>query len=212
MDVRQAVSPDRPPCSRRLARTCSAWIASPAGHPDAAHLVSPGDRCGAASARAFHVSGARSHYRHAVVSDRDSAVVARRAETGGAIRAEGTSMNGAHPFSVLLEWFFLHRLMRQRQASPLTIASYRDTFRLLMQYAQQRLHKAPSQLTIPDLDTVFLGSFLDHLEQHRANSARSRNVRLAAIHSFFRYVALQAPEYSAVAQRVLRLAASGKWN
>jgi integrase/recombinase XerD len=114
-------------------------------------------------------------------------------------------MNGAHPFSMLLESFFLDRLMRQRQASPLTIASYRDTFRLLMQYAQQRLRKAPSQLTVPDLDTVFLGSFLDHLEQHRANSARSRNVRLAAIHSFFRYVALQAPEYSAVAQRVLAI-------
>jgi len=114
-------------------------------------------------------------------------------------------MKEARPFPMLLESFFLDRLMRQRQASPLTIASYRDTFRLLMQYAQQRLRKAPSQLTVPDLDTVFLGSFLDHLEQHRANSARSRNVRLAAIHSFFRYVALQAPEYSAVAQRVLAI-------
>jgi len=95
--------------------------------------------------------------------------------------------------------------MRQRQASPHTIASYRDTFRLLVQYAQQRLRKAPSQLTVPDLDTAFLGTFLDHLEQKRANSARSRNVRLAAIHSFFRYVALHAPEYSAVAQRVLAM-------
>ena len=114
-------------------------------------------------------------------------------------------MKEARSFSMLLESFFLDRLMRQRQASPSTIASYRDTFRLLMQYAQQRLRKAPSQLTVPDLDTVFLGSFLDHLEQHRANSARSRNVRLAAIHSFFRYVAWQAPEYSAVAQRVLAI-------
>jgi site-specific recombinase XerD len=95
--------------------------------------------------------------------------------------------------------------MRQRQASPSTIASYRDTFRLLLQYAQQRLRKAPSQVTVPDLDTVFLGAFLDHLEYHRANSARSRNVRLAALHSFFRYVAWQAPEYSAVAQRVLAI-------
>jgi integrase/recombinase XerD len=114
-------------------------------------------------------------------------------------------MKEARSFSMLLESFFLDRLMRQRQASPLTIGSYRDTFRLLIQYAQQRLHKAPSQLTVPDLDTVFLGSFLDHLEQHRTNSARSRNVRLAAIHSFFCYVALQAPEYSAVAQRVLAI-------
>jgi site-specific recombinase XerD len=114
-------------------------------------------------------------------------------------------MTGTNPFPALLEAFFLDRLMRQRQASPSTIASYRDTFRLLLQYAQQRLRKAPSQVTVPDLDTVFLGAFLDHLEYHRANSARSRNVRLAALHSFFRYVAWQAPEYSAVAQRVLAI-------
>jgi integrase/recombinase XerD len=114
-------------------------------------------------------------------------------------------MKTPNPFPVLLESFFIDRLMRQRQASPHTIASYRDTFRLLIQYAQQRLRKAPSQLTVPDLDTTFLGTFLDHLEQKRGNSARSRNVRLAAIHSFFRYVALHAPEYSAVAQRVLAM-------
>jgi site-specific recombinase XerD len=114
-------------------------------------------------------------------------------------------MKGASQFPVLLESFFMDRLMRQRQASPHTIASYRDTFRLLIQYAQQRLRKAPSQLTLPDLDTVLLGAFLDHLEQKRDNSARSRNVRLAAIHSFFRYVALHAPEFSALAQRVLAI-------
>ena len=74
-------------------------------------------------------------------------------------------MKGASQFPTLLESFFMDRLMRQRQASPHTIASYRDTFRLLMQYAQQRLRKAPSQLTMPDLDTPFLGAFLDHLEQ-----------------------------------------------
>src|SRR5260221_9818652 len=99
-------------------------------------------------------------------------------------------MKGASQFPTLLESFFMDRLMRQWQASPHTIASYRDTFRLLVQYAQQRLRKAPSVLTLPDLDAVFIGAFLDHLEQKRDNSARSRNVRLAAIHSFFRYVAL----------------------
>jgi site-specific recombinase XerD len=114
-------------------------------------------------------------------------------------------MTGPRTFPALLESFFLDRLMRQRQASPCTIASYRDTFRLLLQYAQQHLHRPPSQMTVPDLDTGFLGAFLDHLEHHRANSARSRNVRLAALHSFFRYVAWQAPEYSAVAQRVLAI-------
>jgi integrase/recombinase XerD len=114
-------------------------------------------------------------------------------------------MNGASQFPALLEGFFVDRLMRQRQASPHTITSYRDTFRLLLQYAQQRLSRTPSQITLPDLDTPFLGAFLDHLEQKRDNSARSRNVRLAAIHSFFRYVALHAPEYNGLAQRVLAM-------
>lgn len=105
----------------------------------------------------------------------------------------------------LVQAFFMDRLMQQRQASPHTVASYRDTFRLLLQYAQQRLGKAPSNLTVPELDTPLLGAFLNHLERERKNSARSRNVRLAAIHSFFRYVALHAPEHSAVAQRVLAM-------
>lgn len=114
-------------------------------------------------------------------------------------------MNSTASFPALLEAFFADRLMRQRQASPHTIASYRDTFCLLLQYAQQQLHKAPSDLTMPDLDTPLLGTFLEHLEQQRHNSARSRNVRLAAIHSFFRYVALHEPQYSALAQRVLAM-------
>ena len=105
----------------------------------------------------------------------------------------------------LVQAFFMDRLMQQRQASPHTVASYRDTFRLLLQFAQQRLGKAPSNLTVPELDTPLLGAFLNHLERERKNSARSRNVRLAAIHSFFRYVALHAPEHSAVAQRVLAM-------
>jgi integrase/recombinase XerD len=112
-------------------------------------------------------------------------------------------MNGTSGFPALLEAFFTDRLMRQRQVSPHTILSYRDTFRLLLHYAQERLHKAPSDLTMPELDTPLIGAFLDHLEQERENSARSRNVRLAAIHSFFRYVALHEPQYSALAQRVL---------
>ena len=114
-------------------------------------------------------------------------------------------MNAISTLPALLEAFFTDRLMGQRQASPHTIASYRDTFCLLLQFAQQRLHKPPSSLTVPELDTPLLGAFLDHLERERHNSARSRNVRLAAIHSFFRYVALHAPEHSAVAQRVLTM-------
>ena len=114
-------------------------------------------------------------------------------------------MTAISTFPTLLQAFFMDRLIRQRQASPHTVASYRDTFRLLVQFAQERLGKAPSNLTVPELDTPLLGAFLDHLERDRSNSARSRNVRLAAIHSFFRYVALHAPEHSAVAQRVLAM-------
>jgi integrase/recombinase XerD len=114
-------------------------------------------------------------------------------------------VNSAASFPALLEAFFTDRLMRQRQASPHSIASYRDTFRLLLQYAQQQLHKAPCDLTMPELDTPLLATFLEHLEQQRHNSTRSRNVRLAAIHSFFRYVALHEPQHSALAQRVLAM-------
>jgi site-specific recombinase XerD len=110
-------------------------------------------------------------------------------------------------FPSLLQVFFTDRLMRQRQASPHTIASYRDTFRMLLGFAQQRLKKAPSTLCLEDLDTSFIGTFLDHLEKERGNSARSRNIRLAALHSFFRYVALHDPLHGALAQRVLAIPA-----
>jgi site-specific recombinase XerD len=108
-------------------------------------------------------------------------------------------------FPTLLQAFFTDRLMRQCQASPHTIASYRDTFRLLLAFAKERLKKAPSMLHLEDLDTPFLGAFLDHLEKERANGARSRNARLAALHSFFRYVALYEPRVSALSQRVLAI-------
>src|ERR1700722_19900355 len=114
-------------------------------------------------------------------------------------------MKDAAGLPALLESFFLDRLMRERQVSPHTITSYRDTFRLLLQYTQKHLHKRPADLALADLDAPLLGAFLDHLEKDRGNSARSRNVRLAAIHSFFRYVALHAPEHSALAQRVLAM-------
>ena len=105
----------------------------------------------------------------------------------------------------LLEAFFTDRLMRQRQASPHTIASYRDTFRLLLAFAQQRLDKEPSSFALVDLDASLISAFLDHLEKQRGNSARSRNVRLAAIHSFFRYAALHEPSQAALIQRVLAI-------
>jgi integrase/recombinase XerD len=109
------------------------------------------------------------------------------------------------PIAGPLEAFFIDRLMRERQASPHTIAAYRDTFRLLLAFVQQRLKKTPSAVTVADLDAPLIGTFLDHLERERGNKARSRNARLAAIHSFFRYLALQEPAHAALIQRVLAM-------
>lgn len=114
-------------------------------------------------------------------------------------------MNDPSDFPSLLERFFVDRLMCQRQTSPHTIAGYRDTFRLLLLFAQQKLGKDPSILALEDLDANMIGAFLDHLEKERSNSPRSRNVRLAAIHSFFRFVAFQAPAKAALIQRVLAM-------
>ena len=105
----------------------------------------------------------------------------------------------------LLQSFFTDRLLRQRQASPHTISGYRDTFRLLLQFAKQRLGRMPSKLTIEDLHPSFLGLFLEHLEKVRKNTTRTRNARLAAIHSFFQYVALEEPAHSLHCQRVLAM-------
>ena len=114
-------------------------------------------------------------------------------------------MKDANSFPVLLESFFTKRLIAQRRASPHTIGSYRDTFRLLLQFAETRLGKAPSRLTLEDLQAPFVGAFLDNLESARANATRSRNLRLAAIRSFFRYIALEAPQYSGLIQRVIAI-------
>ncbi len=105
----------------------------------------------------------------------------------------------------LLERFFTQRLMQQRQASPHTVSSYRDTFRMLLKFAQERLHTPPSRLAFESIDAPFIVAFLDHLEKHRGLSARSRNLRLSAIHSFFRYAAFEAPVHAAQIQRVLAI-------
>jgi site-specific recombinase XerD len=106
-------------------------------------------------------------------------------------------------FPSLLQSFFTDRLLRQRQASPHTVAAYRDCFRLLLQFAKEQLDKMPSQLRIEDLNAPFITLFLDHLEDARKNSARTRNVRLGAIHSFFRYVASEEPAHALDCQRIL---------
>ena len=114
-------------------------------------------------------------------------------------------MTGQPILPTLLEGFFTRRLMQQRQASAHTIASYRDTFRLLLQFAQKRLRRAPSTLVLEDIDVPLVVDFLDELERVRDVTARTRNLRLTAIHSFFRYVAFEAPAQSAQTQRVLAI-------
>lgn len=105
----------------------------------------------------------------------------------------------------LLQCFFTERLLAQRCASAHTIASYRDCFRLLLSFATKLLGTAPSNLMLEDIDSHFIGRFLDWLQTERGNSARTRNVRLAAIHSFFRYVALSEPAHALHCQRVLAI-------
>lgn len=105
----------------------------------------------------------------------------------------------------LLERFFTQRLINERQVSPHTIGSYRDTFRLLLKFTQQRLHTQPSALAFEQIDAPLVVAFLDDLEKQRGASVRSRNLRLTAIHSLFRYAAFELPTHSAQIQRVLAI-------
>ncbi len=107
--------------------------------------------------------------------------------------------------ATLIERYFTERLMRQRNVSANTIASYRDTFRLLFTFAQARLRKPPSALSLDDLDAPFIGAFLADLETKRGASVRTRNLRLTAIRSFFRFVSFEEPAHSALIQRVLAI-------
>ena len=100
-------------------------------------------------------------------------------------------MKASADFASLLEGFFTKRLIAQRRASPHTIASYRDTFRLLLKFAEQRSARPPSRLALADFPAPFVASFLDTIEKTRDNGVRTRNLRLSAIRSFFRYAALE---------------------
>ncbi len=107
----------------------------------------------------------------------------------------------------VLQAFFTDRLIAQRRASGHTIAGYRSTFRLLLGFAAATSGKPPSALDIADLDAPLIAAFLDHLEEDRHNTVRTRNWRLAAIHSLFGYAALRHPEHAATIQRVLAIPA-----
>lgn len=109
------------------------------------------------------------------------------------------------PFPALLQSFFQQRLIAQRGASAQTVASYRDTFELLLRYAEQATRRPPSALTLEDFDAPLVLAFLDHLETKRGNGPRTRNLRLTAIRSFMRYASVREPATLPVAQRVLAI-------
>ena len=104
-----------------------------------------------------------------------------------------------------LQAFFTDRLITQRNSSPQTIAAYRDTFRLLLRFAREQIGKQPFELDLDDLDAPLIGAFLKHLEEDRGNSPRTRNARLGAIHSFYRFAALEHPEHAATIARVMAI-------
>ena len=116
-----------------------------------------------------------------------------------------TTKTSTTDFAGLLQRFFVERLIQQRGISPRTVEAYRDSFRLLLNFAAQTLRKQPTTLTLRDVDPALVSGFLDHLETVRGNCVRSRNARLAAIHAFYRYVSLQYPPALSLAQQILAI-------
>ena len=114
-------------------------------------------------------------------------------------------MMSAPSFAGVLTRFFTQRLMQQRHASPHTVGSYRDTFRLLLRFATARTGKAPSKLAWQDIDAPLISAYLDDMQDSRGIKARSRNLRLTAIRSLFKYAAFELPEHAQQIQRVLAI-------
>jgi site-specific recombinase XerD len=109
------------------------------------------------------------------------------------------------PAAGLVQAFFVEHLLNQKHASPRTLATYRDAFRLLLRFVRETHGVEPAALTVDNLDAPVILAFLDHIERQRANSIRSRNARLAAIRSFFRFVQMREPAAVATASRVLAI-------
>ena len=166
-------------------------------------MVSFGPRCRAAPARIVDLPRSCPCQRYLLVSfclPRTDGI-----GSGAPGKAMGRAIMRTSNLAALLENFFVERMINQRQASPYTISSYRDTFRLLLQFAQRRLHKPPSRLALEDLDAPMITAFLNDLESNRKISARSRNLRLTAIRSFFHYAAYEEPAHASQIQRVLAI-------
>src|SRR6516165_8847435 len=167
-------------------------------------LVSGGRRRRPQAARPLYVPRACPRQRHLLVSDRRSRADGDRRRALRQHRRRRAVTPATPGFPTLLQEFF-QRLVTERGVSAHTIASYRDTFQLLLGYAQERTGRTPSALTLEDLDTSLVLAFLDHLENVRGNSPRTRNLRLTAIRSFMRHASLRAPTALPVAQRVLAI-------
>lgn len=114
-------------------------------------------------------------------------------------------MNASEGFSSLLQRYFTQHLCQHKQVSPRTLAAYRDTFRLLLEFLQTETGKIPSSLELTSLDAPVILAFLDHLESERGNESRSRNARLSAIRSFFKFVSVREPERLDIVNRVLAI-------
>src|SRR6266536_3576616 len=169
--------------------------------PHPGRVVSGGRGCRRPLATAGHVFGSPRPVLHLLVSlGRPRAAGLGRRASGS--RAAGTAMSKLAP---TLQLFFTERLAKQLQASPRTVTSYRDTFRLLLRFVQDRTSKAPSTLGWEDVGVDVISAFLDHLQADRHNSARSRNTRLAALRSLFRYAALRHPEHAELIGQVLAI-------
>src|SRR4051794_6382559 len=145
---------------------------------------------------AVHLSGPCARRRHAVVFGGLARAHARGDATAATVLG-GSAMSTPISLAALLERFFTQRLMQQRQASPHTISSYRDTFHQFLKFTEQRLRKEPSRLNFQEIDAPLITAFLDHLEKHQGLSTRSRNLRLTALRSFFRFAAFEVPTHSA---------------
>jgi site-specific recombinase XerD len=195
--LRAADPPDRAGGSRRARPPAPTRPQAYAGCPHAAGLDRGGRGRRPANARALHVPRpppARIHLQ----------VLAGGAGADGADRRAPSAAAGGSamtPIAPALQAFFIERMITQRDSSPPTIAAYRDTFRLLLTFASQRTGKQPCQLDIDDLDAHLISAFLNHLQQDRGNSPRTRNARLAAIHSLYKYAALRHPEHLATIGR-----------
>src|SRR5882724_4618833 len=170
-------------------------------------MVPPGGLHPGPCPAAFSLLGPRQASTKLLVSHRNSRAVAYRRRVVPTLCEHRSipMISEAILIGPLLQGFFVEHLLQHKHVSPQTIASYRDAFRLLLQFAHKRLRVEPALLPVTALDATVILSFLDSLEVDRHNCVRSRNIRLAAIRSFFRWLTLRDPELVGLATRILAI-------